>query len=413
MSFDLAITVIGSIVLMIGLFSGRLRQSPVSEHMLALAAGVLLGPAALGWLTPQAWGDERQMMEVVARLTIAIGLMGAAMRLPRGFFRRHLVPMAMLLGPVMLAMGLVGGALAWAVLGVSWLTALLIGAIAAPTDPVLANSIVVGRFAQRYLPAHLRQTITAESGANDGLAIALVMLPVLLLTHSAPAALGWWSLHVIVWQVLGAIVIGALLGHAAGRLLEWAERRHTIEQTSLLAYSLALSLVALGLADLVASNGILAVFVAGRAFVAVVTVHERHEEERVQETVNRFFLLPIFVFLGLVLPWQAWRELGPAVLVLTALVLALRRLPAMWLMRRRIRLVHGRREALVLGWFGPMGVAALFYALHVEAHLGELAAEVLWPVACLLVVGSVVVHGVTAAAVTRSFRTQPGEHEAA
>ncbi|MEX2543918.1 MAG: cation:proton antiporter [Phycisphaeraceae bacterium] len=408
MAFDVAITVIGGVVLVIGLFSGWLRQSAVSEHMLALVAGVVLGPAVLGWLEPQRWGDERQMMELVARLTMAVGLMGVAMRLPPRFLRRHVPSMLVILGPVMLAMWLVGGGLTQAVLGVGWLAALLIGAALTPTDPVLASAIVVGPFAERHLPEGVRETISAESGANDGLAVVFVMLPVLLLTESTGAALGLWAVQVMLWEVLGAVAIGAGLGYAAGRLLKWAERHHTIEQTSLLAYSLALSLVVLGLGDLVNSNGILAVFVAGRAFAGVVTVHERNEEERVQDAVNRFFLLPIFVFFGMVLPWGAWRELGWAVVALAVLLVVLRRLPAVWAMRRWMGVVRDGREAVLLGWFGPMGVAAIYYALHVERQVGPLASEVVWPVVSLVVAVSVVVYGVTAAPVTRWLSRERG-----
>lgn len=408
MAVDVAITVIGLVVLLVGLFSGPVRQSPVSEAMLALAAGVLLGPQVLGWLEPQAWGDEHRIMELVARLTIAIGVMGVALGLPRGFFRRHLTTMGLILGPVMIGMWLIGSGLAAAVLGVGWLTALLIGAIVTPTDPVLANSIVTGKLAERHLPVHLRETIAAESGANDGLALLLVMLPVLLLTHSPVGALGAWMVHVLLWQVLGAILIGALLGWAAGRLLEWAERRDTIEQTSLLAYSLALSLVVLGFSELIGSNGILAVFAAGRGFVAVVSVRERHEEERIQEAVYRFFLLPIFVFLGLVLPWEAWEAMGWPLAVLVALILLLRRLPVVWLLHRRIRLLKRPEDARFAGWFGPIGVAALFYALHVEQYV-DIAP--LWPVASLTVVGSIVLHGITAPPLTkRMSKAQINQH---
>jgi NhaP-type Na+/H+ or K+/H+ antiporter len=69
-------------------------------------------------------------------------------------------------------------------LSVPLLTALLIGSVLAPTDPVLADSIIAGKTAEENVPERLRNSITAESGANDGLALLLVMMPILLLTKS-------------------------------------------------------------------------------------------------------------------------------------------------------------------------------------------------------------------------------------
>ncbi|HEX2181326.1 MAG TPA: cation:proton antiporter [Rubrobacteraceae bacterium] len=89
---------------------------------------------------------------------------------------------------------------------------------------------------------------------------------------------------------------------------------------------------------------------------------DRAEEERVQEAVNRFFILPIFVLLGLTIPWEGWLELGWTGLLLTLAALLLRRLPAMLALKPLLGRVRGTRDALFLGWFGPIGFAALYYA---------------------------------------------------
>ncbi|MEX0655902.1 MAG: cation:proton antiporter [Phycisphaeraceae bacterium] len=421
MQWDLAITMVGAVVLVLGLLSGLIRPKWLSEPMLALAAGVVLGPAVLGWLDPWQWGEAgdarwpRVLVEHAALLTMAIGVMGVALRLPARFLREHWRPLTLLLGPVMVAMWLVGGALVWALLGTGMLTALAIGAVITPTDPVLATSIVTGDFARRRLPATLRHLISAESGVNDGLAVLVVMLPVLLLTNTTAASLLEWSLHVLLWQVVGAVALGWWLGLAAGWLLRAAERHQAIEQTPLLAYSLALSLVALGLGELAGMTGILVVFMAGRGFATEVSLADRQREQQTQEAVNRFFLLPIFVLLGLVLPWDAWGAMGWRGVALVAAVLLVRRLPAVWLAMRLARRVgadaepqaglRGQPGVWFVGWFGPIGVAALYYAMHVET-LTPL--ENVWPVASLVVVGSTVVHGITAAPFTRLYDRATG-----
>ncbi len=113
----------------------------------------------------------------------------------------------------------------------------------------------------------------------------------------------------------------------------------------------------------------------------------------IDEAVNRFLVLPLFVALGVVLPWSSWAELGWGGPVLVVAVLLLRRLPIVWLLRRPLGL--GSADAVFLGWFGPIGVSALFY-LAMEAE--RLAVDpVVLAAGSLVVAASTVVHGVTSA----------------
>ncbi len=114
-----------------------------------------------------------------------------------------------------------------------------------PTDPVVASAIVTGGTAERNLPARLRHTISAESGFNDGLALPFVLLPVLLLMRPPEEALSHWLTHTILWEVAAGAAVGALIGYVAARALRWAEAKETMEHTSLLTVSLALSLTVL------------------------------------------------------------------------------------------------------------------------------------------------------------------------
>ncbi len=400
---NLALVAVGGLVLVLGLVSGLIRHSLLSEPLLALVVGVLLGPATLDLLDIARWGRQEVILEQAARLTLAIGLMGVALRLPKGAFRRQWRPLAVLLGLVMPLMWLSSGLLVYLVLGLPVWVALLIGAVITPTDPVVSTTIVVGTVAEQNLPDRLRHTLAAESGANDGLAYPFVLLPILWLTHPPAEALQHWLTQTLLWEVGAAVVLGALLGASAGRLLAWAEAKQSIEQTSLLASTLALSLLVLGAAKLAGTDGILAVFVAGVAFDLVVSGSDRAQEERVQEAVNRFFTLPIFVVLGLALPWEAWGELGWRGLVLAGSVVLLRRLPAVLALRPLLGHLGRLPEALFVGWFGPIGIAALYYASLAQRRVG---AEEAWVVGSLIICASLLAHGLTATPFTRAYGTR-------
>lgn len=396
---NIALTAIGALVLVLGVVSNRLKRSFLSMPVLALAVGVILGPIGLGWLNLSDWGKPDTIIEQAARITLAIGLMGAALRLPRRFAQTHWRSLVVLLGLGMPLMWLASSALVYGVLDVSALLALLIGAAVCATDPVVASTIVTGSFAERNVPARLRYTLTAESGANDGLAYPFVLLPILLLSHSNGTNV-WqeWIVRVVLREVLVAAIFGVVLGLAAGGLLRLAERYKAIQEHSFMSFTLALTLIALGGAKLLGTDGLLAVFLSGLALDRVVDTSDRHEEENVQEAVGQFFILPIFTLVGLHLPWQQWLELGWRGLALVLLVLLLRRLPFILLLQRLIPQYKARHESAFIGWFGPIGVAAVFYSMLSIRHLGD---HTVWTITSLLVCSSIVVHGVTAAPLTR------------
>jgi NhaP-type Na+/H+ or K+/H+ antiporter len=148
------------------------------------------------------------------------------------------------------------------------------------------------------------------------------------------------------------------------------------------------------------SDGLLAVFVAGVLFDAVVSVEERTEEKRVVEALDRFFALPIFALLGLALPWQDWLALGWPGLAFAGGLLLLRRLPVILTLAPAVKLLPHRRDALFLGWFGPIGVAALFY---IALSLRRVGFDEAWAAGTLAITASVVVHGLTATPFTKWY----------
>lgn len=410
---NLALAVVGGLLLVLAVIAGFIKkQWSISEPLVALLFGVLVGPDVLGVLDLGSWGvGEERLLEEAARLTLAVALVGVVLRLPEGYPLRNWRSLAVLLGLVMPLMWLASGLLVYLILGVPFLVALLVGAVVTPTDPVVANSIVTGDVAEENLPERTRNVLSAESGANDGLALLLLLLPVLLLTLPAGEAVSEWLTRILLWEVLGAVAFGAMLGYAAGRLLEKAEERGITEHASILTLGLALGLTTLGAAKLLDTDGILAVFVAGTAFSMVVHPEREEKQERVQESISRFFDLPVFVVLGMALPWGEWLALGWAGPVLALAVLLLRRLPILLALNPLIEGTRGRRDALFLGWFGPVGAAALYYATF---SLRETGVEEAWTVGSLVIFASVVAHGLTATPFARLYgRQAKGEEEVA
>lgn len=398
------LALVGATVLVMGMISRMLNRTILSPPLLAFLLGVLAGPV-MGWLDPAGWGDEMRILEEAARLALGVSLMGIALRLPAKFVFDHARALTVILALGMPLMWLITSGLALGFLDVTLLAALMLGASVCPTDPVVSSSIVTGGVASSNLPPRFRHTLSAESALNDGLALPLVMLPILLI-HSVDTPLSEWLIHVLGWQVLVAVAVGALLGYFTGIALRAAEARELIDQPSFLVTSLALSFLALGVAKLLGTDSILAVFATGIAFDQKVGGKDRSEESNVQEAVNLFFTVPVFILVGLMIPWSGWLNLGWAGAGLALAVLALRRLPVILLLRPAIRPWRDLPVALMAGWFGPIGVAAVFYAMLVYRETGN---ETVWAAASLLMAASLVVHGITAAPVAKYYGRRHGQ----
>ena len=396
----IAITVVGVSILLLALVSRPIERTPLAPPLLMMLIGIALGPVALDLLSPARWGEPDVIMEEAARITLAIAVMGISLRLPRGFIKKQWKTLAILLGVLIPLTALISGFIAFGVLEISLLAALVFGATVTPTDPVVATSIVTGSVAKKNLSPHVRDIISAEAGSNDGLAYLLVMLPVLLMTQSGETALGIWLVHVFLWKILGAVMLGVVIGALAGRLLHHAEDQHSVEKSSFLAYTLALTLLVLGTAVLIDVEAILAVFAAGLAFDQFVGAQERAEEENVQEAVNSFFTLPAFTLFGLMIPWDEWFRLGWTGLLAVVAVLIFRRLPVLLLLYRLTPSL-GWRDAWLVGWFGPLGIGALFYTTLVSRRLDEGA--LVWTLTSMVVFASVVVHGLSAGPLARRY----------
>jgi NhaP-type Na+/H+ or K+/H+ antiporter len=164
----------------------------------------------------------------------------------------------------MAGMWLLTSAGAWLLLDLPVWVALLVGGIPTPTDPVVAGTLVTGGLAEANLPRWLRRTLQLESGANDRLALAFVLVPLLVLVGPDDGA------GAIAGEVLAQVGIGLggglTTGLAAAKLLDAAEEHEGVGEAGFATIALALALLTLGFAHALGGTGVLASFVAGVTF---------------------------------------------------------------------------------------------------------------------------------------------------
>lgn len=402
---DRILVVLAVALLLLALVSRLTTRHSLSPVVLALVTGVVLGPDVLGVLDLTSEIPRHVLLEQVTRVALALLVSTIALRVRPADLRDNAARLLVLLGLVMPGMWLVTAAGVSLTLGVPVGVALVLGAVLTPTDPGVSSTVSTGTLAERSLPRRLRMSLQVESAANDGLTIPFVILAGLLVTLPAGAAVGEWAATVA--QELGvAVVVGVAVGWLTTLMLRSAEKDRAVAQTYLPLVGPAMSVSALAIASLLGGTGVLAAFVA--ALTLSLTFDDQESREQIQnfeESVGHAALIAVFLTFGTVLPFRGWWDLGlPGVLFVLWVVL-LRRLPVAVAALRTTR--TGWRTAGFLGWFGPLGVAGIYYLAYVERYaLPDY--ERLFAAGSLAVVASVLVAAVTATAGVLAYRSAAG-----
>jgi sodium/hydrogen antiporter len=398
--FAIILAILGFLVISLGIASEWLEEKGIPATFLALVIGVIAGPKVFNLVNLHQFGNLNHLLEQLGRITLGIGLVGVALRIPKKFPYRYWKDMLYLIGLGMPMMWAISTFIIYLILPLDFLMSALIGAIVTATDPIAATPVVTGKIAEKNIPERIRNAISFESGANDGLSFLFVFLPYLIIVKGIDTAFWHWLQYTLLWEVGIASILGLLLGYMLGKLLMWGEERDLIKEEWRLIYSVAVGLLAVGLGRIIHSDEILLIFAAGAAFDQVVTTEDRRVEEQGQEAVNRFFSFPIFTVVGLAIPWEAWGHWGWGGVIAAIIIMLFRRIPVLFALSPLLKVIKWKEEALFAGWFGPIAVAALYYSGLIGYKMGN---TIIWDLVSLMVVFSVILHGFTATPLAKWF----------
>lgn len=414
--FNLAMGTLGGFLCLYAATSFLIKERVfLTEAPLAVVVGIALErlhvipKKVVG--TPGSGKDPLDELSLsLSRMVLGIQLVMVGIQLPFQYPKIEFRSLFMLLVPVMIMMWLVTTGLTKLVIPeISMLAALVIASCATPTDPVLSNAIVKGSFADQHISPRLRNLISAESGANDGFAYPFLFLALRLIkSPTTNTALFSWFLNSVLYQVGGAIVFGAFVGVAANRILRWSTYHNTIDKESFVVFGIAVGIFSVGVGGLLDLDDLLAAFAAGNALTWDDWYRKETEDEELQNVTDLLLNTSFFMYVGATIPWESFtsKEIGlnPARLVLlSVLVLLLRRLPALILAYRYIPRVKTLSEATLMGYFGPIGAGAIFYASLVLDQIkeegqsgddGERIREIIKPIIYALVIASLLGHSV-------------------
>jgi NhaP-type Na+/H+ or K+/H+ antiporter len=409
----------GGLLISLALAGSVVRRLPLTTSLLYLVAGVILGPAGLGLLRIDLLAHA-PLVERLTEIAVLISLFTAGLKLRLPFRdERWWPPLRLATLTMVMTIALV------AAVGVAWLdlplgAAVLLGAVLAPTDPVLASDVQVAHAGDRD---RLRFSLTGEAGLNDGTAFPFVMLGLGLLGLHELGDFGWrWLAIDLVWASLGGLAIGWLLGRLLGRLVLYLRRAH--HEALGLDDFLALGLIALayGVALLLHTYGFLAVFAAGLALrqiereangdhpptepVDSVGAPARAESATDPRRAPAYLAQAVLAF-----NQQAERIGEVAIVVAVGALLLVRGLPgeALWFVPLLLLVIRPLAVGLgllgapiaplrrgLIAWFGLRGIGSLYYLSFAISHgLPEELAGRLTPLTMAVVAASVIVHGIS------------------
>ena len=421
-SFAVIALIIGAILIAMALLGTLVERLPLSPGILYLALGYALGPAGFALMAPDPMvysADLERMAEVA--LLISLFAVGLKLGIPLSDKRWYL-PLRLAFPSMLLTVALVaaGGAILF---GLSVGAAVLLGAILAPTDPVLASDVQVENSSDRD---RLRFGLTAEGGLNDGAAFPVVMLALGMLgLHDFGSGAWRWLAIDVLWAVIGGLAIGGALGALVGKLVLYLRTRH--QEAVGLDEFLALGLIAIayGVAQLSVASGFLAVFAAGLALqrskepskpdkpastakVKLVLDSESEKELATHaDLAGAYMMEAVKGFNG-----QLERIAELVVVMVTGAMLSYTYVPsrAVWfllllfLFARPVSVwlgLLGARtvspvERILISWFGIRGVGSIYYLMYaINRGLAEPLARELIAITLTTVAASVVLHGIS------------------
>ena len=436
-TFTLACIIVGTLLIAKTLVGSFLSRLPLSAAMVYLGVGVAMSPLGFGLIRLDALKDV-VLLERLTEIAVLISLFTSGLKLELPLKdKRWRIPLQLASVSMVVTVGAITVVGVY-LLGLSLGASVLLGAILAPTDPVLASDVQVANPGDRD---RLRFGLTGEGGLNDGTAFPFIMLGLGLLglhelgdSSDLMNVVGltgftgwrWWAVDVV-WAVFGGLGLGYALGALVGRAIIYLRTRHLEALGSDEFIALGLIALTYGLALLSLTYGFLAVFAAGLALRRIdaapatpkvsdseksalsegdreatgadAPAHMMQEVQRFNAQLESFAEVGIVLAVGVLLATVQFRA---EVLWFIPLLFWVIR-PAAVAIGLVGTQVRGSQRRL-MAWFGIRGIGSLYYLFYAISHeIEPVLAQRLLSITVAVVVASVIAHGLSVTPLMRRY----------
>ena len=404
------LAVLGAIILITAWLPLILKPLPLSLPIACVALGALVALSPFFFVAAANPLENRVLTERLTEFAVIISLMGAGLKLDRPVSWRGWMVTWRLLA-ISMPITIAGIALlGWGFLGLGLASAILLGAALAPTDPVLASDVQVGP-PNSEEEDEVRFALTSEAGLNDALSFPFVFLAIALSQASGDPWLGEWLAVAVLWKLAAGVTLGWLSGKLLGYLTFRVSRGTRLAKTQDGLVAIGITCLTYGLTEVAHGYGFLAVFVAAVTLRSTERRHSYHEQlHDFTEQIERLFMLVILVCFGAAIAegtvFQAltW----PVVFIAAAIVLLIRPLAGV------VGLVgspHPWEERAAIAFFGIRGLGSFYYLAYALGQAQFEGAETLWVTVSLVVLISVILHGIAVTPAMGFIDRRRGNHK--
>ncbi|MGE0355072.1 MAG: cation:proton antiporter [Gemmatimonadales bacterium] len=395
-TFVAAVALIGVVILVAALLSGVVDRTGIPQVAMFLILGVLLGPYGLKLI---ALNLDSPALRTISTLSLVLVLFSDSVTMDIAGLRRHARLAFTVLGPgTLVSAGLIALA-AWGLLGLSVPLAAILGAALASTDPVMMRGVL----RRDDVPVAARFALQVESGLNDVVVLPIVLIAMGFLHPAAGDGASGEVFRTLLDVFLLGPVAGAAVGLAAVGILAAVRTRVGMRRDYESLYVLGIAFTAYAAAEAVHGSGFMAAFAAGLT-VAMVDVDMCECFHDFGQATAEMFLLFTFVAFGAYLIWTGLDVITLRVLGF-AVVGLLGRSAVLFLVLRGGALDRAGRDLVV--WYGPRALSSLLLVL-VPYFAGVRESAVLFPIVALVVLFSVIFHGLLAVILTRRLTPAAG-----
>ncbi|MDX1053422.1 sodium:proton antiporter [Sinorhizobium medicae] len=414
--YHIALGLFGAVVLLTAWIPTAFRRLPLSLPIFCIVIGMLVGQTIFNPIAQLDSFNSRLVIERMTEFTVIVALMGAGLKIDRRVGLRswaltwRLLGLVMPVGIVVIALGAT-----W-ILGLGAASAILLAACLAPTDPVLASDVQVGP-PETGTEDEVRFALTSEAGLNDGLSFPFVYLAIAIaLAPEEPDWFSHWLLFDVVWRLLAGIAMGWIIGKLLGLATFRLPREAALVRTGDGFVALGITCIAYSLTELVHGYGFLAVFVAALSFRSIERHHEFHKElHDFSEQIERLLMMVLLVCFGAAVSvGQLIDELDWRLVSFALFVLLIVRPVFGWVCLPSI-LPKGERAAIAI--FGIRGLGSIYYLAFATGAADFEGVGTLWSSVALIVLISIVTHGLTVTPamrwLDRQRRTAPAGKQSA
>ncbi len=389
-SYILILLLLGVIGFLMSWLSVELEDKVISFPMIMVALGALL------YLLPLDLPDPDPMLHNtffyhLTELAVIISLMGTGLKVNRKFSVSNFrIPLLLVFVTMIGCIAAV--AFSGLLIGLLPASALLLGAVFAPTDPVIADDVQV-KFHEKDEHA-VTFSLTSEAGLNDGMAFPFTWFAVLAAVYGFEET-GWiddWLIRDVGYR----IVMGGLLGFILGRALAYAlftlPKRFSFPSIRREFIAVACTFLVYGLVEAVHGYGFIAVFVAGLALRHYEREHEFHYEmHEFIDQVEKILLAIVLVLLGGYAVTHMFHDINWDSILLVMLFLFIIR--PLFGSLALIKSGMNNKKKMIISFMGMKGVGSFFYLAFALDKADFAQAHELWATTGFLVLASVVIHG--------------------